>query len=98
MTAPAFLLATSGVAALIALVFSFVSDGRLARRLAVASLWLALATVPCSIVWDAFSKATPLSAAISHVMNYGVVVVPFAGIAMIAMRRATIASSKRPRI
>lgn len=107
MTAPAFQLATSGIIALLAFALSFVTDGRVARRLAVASLWLALATVPCSIVWDvavapppelvASSKATRLGAAISHVMNYGAVVVPFAGLAMIAMRRATVAGSKRQR-
>jgi ABC-type branched-subunit amino acid transport system permease subunit len=107
MTAPALLLATSGVAALLALVLSFVSDGRLARRLAIASLWLALAAVPCSIAWDvvfpppdavhASSKATMLGVAISHVMSYGAVIVPFAGIAMIALRRASIAEGKRRR-
>ena len=109
MTAPALLLATSGVAALLALVLSFVSDGRLARRLAIASLWLALAAVPCSIAWDvvvpasnavdASSKATMLGLALSHAMSYGAVIVPFAGIAMIALRRVSIANGKRrPRV
>jgi hypothetical protein len=107
MTAPAFVLAASGVAGLLALLLSFVTDGRIARRLAVASLWLALAAVPCSIAWDlavpptpmagASSKATRLGAALSHVTSYAVVVMPFAGIAMIAMRRASTANSKRAR-
>lgn len=104
MTAPAFLLAASAITALLALVLSFGADVW-ARRLAIASLWLALATVPSSIAWDiafppepgadASAKATRLGTAISHLTNYGVAVMPGAGFAMVAMRRARIASSKR---
>src|SRR3954471_14518091 len=93
MTAPAFVLAASGVAGLLALLLSFVTDGRIARRLAVASLWLALAAVPCSIAWDLAVPPTPMAGASSK----ATVVMPFAGIAMIAMRRASTANSKRAR-
>jgi len=110
VTAPAFLSAAGGVAALLALVLSFVTTGRLARRLAAAALWLALAAVPASVMWDvAFpaldavgpgpnaTSATLLGSAISHVMNYGALAMPVAGIAMVAMRRATIAASRQQR-
>lgn len=104
MNAPTVLLAASAVTALLALVLSFMAE-TWAGRLAITSLWLALATVPCSIAWDiafppepgadASAKATRLGTAISHVTNYGVAVMPGAGIAMVALRRARIASSKR---
>jgi hypothetical protein len=104
MTAPAFLLATSAVAALLAFVLLFVAEGW-AQRIATVALWLAIATVPASLAWDiahppvrgpdAPAKATRLAAAISDLMNYGVAIMPVAGIAMIVLRRAKIASSKR---
>jgi hypothetical protein len=103
MTAPTFLLAASAVTALLAFVLLFVSVGW-ARRFALASLWLALATVPASVVWDlafppegasATGKSSELGEALSHVTSYGVAVMPSAGIAMVALRRARIASSKR---
>jgi hypothetical protein len=103
MTAPTFLLAASIVTAVLALVLSFIADGW-ARRLAIASLWLALATVPTSIAWDvayppegagAIGKSSELGAALSHLTSYGVAIMPAAGVAMIALRRAKIANSKR---
>jgi hypothetical protein len=103
MTAPTLLLAASAATALLALVLAFVTDAW-ARRLAIASLWLALATVPASIAWDiafppegasAIGKSSALGSALSHLTSYGVAVMPAAGIAMIALRRAKAASSKR---
>ena len=106
MTAPALVLSVSGLAALLALALSFRGGGLLVRRIAQASLWLALAAVPISIASDTFappgavasdpsSRATRLGAAISHAMDYGALVIPFAGVAMFALRRANAARSQR---
>jgi hypothetical protein len=102
MTAPAIVLSISGLVGVLALVLAFASRGLLARRLAIASLWLALAAVPASIGWDLLAPPDPadantdkLALALSHVKNYGALVMPFAGFAMIAMRRASAVSSRR---
>jgi hypothetical protein len=87
----------------LALVLSFIADGW-ARRLAIASLWVALATVPASIGWDlayppegtsAIGKSSALGSALSDLTSYAVAIMPAAGIAMIALRRAKITSRKR---
>ena len=102
MTVPAMMIACSALAGLLALVLSFAARGPLSRRLAVVSLWLALAAVPASVASDLLgpeepgdAKADTLALVISHAKNYGALVLPFAGLAMVAMRRASITSSRR---
>jgi hypothetical protein len=105
MTAPAMLLAVAGVAGVTALVLSIAYGGKLARGLALASLWLAIAAVPTSVLWDVLtplagsdptaSKAERTGMIISHVMNYGALVMPFAGIAMVALRSVAARKARR---
>lgn len=94
----ALVLIACGVTAVLALVLSIGERRQLARRTAQVSLWLILGAVPIAMaveilsLWlradDAGSKATLLGRTISHAMNYGVLALPCAAIAGLALRRA----------
>jgi hypothetical protein len=98
MDAFAFVLIVCGGAAVAALALSMTARLKLARRLAKTSLWLALAAVPIAMAIDLFrlwldgndpsSTAVLLGKTISHAMNYGVLMLPCAGLAALALRRA----------
>jgi hypothetical protein len=95
MTAPMLLLALSAGTAMLALLLSFATRGPLARRVAYASLWLTLAAIPASLLWDLLlpsplqPHATQLGNLITHLKNYGSLTLPCAGLAMLAIRRTT---------
>jgi hypothetical protein len=105
MTAPAMLLAAAGAVAILALALAIVHGGKLARGLALASLWLAIAAIPASVLWDVLvplagdqpgaSDAERTGLVISHLTTYGALVMPFAGIAMVALRRVAAAARRR---
>jgi hypothetical protein len=102
MTAPILLLALSAGTALLALLLSFATRGPLPRRLAYASLWLTLAAIPASLLWDllvpspAQPQATQLTLLIEHLKAYGSLALPCGGLAMLAIRRTTRATLRRP--
>jgi hypothetical protein len=102
MTIPAILLGGCAGAAMAALVLSAGLAGSLPRKVALASLWLALASAPASLAWDLLPSASSggvttrqLREALSHAKNYGVAAMPFAGIAMFALRRAKASTLRR---
>ena len=98
MDAFALVLIVCGGSALLALALSMTTKLSLARQLGKTSLWIALAAVPVGIlldlarmwlgVHDAYSEAFVVGRTISHAMNYGVLVLPCAAIAGLALRRA----------
>jgi len=100
MTAPILLLALSAGTALLALLLSLATRGPLARRLAHASLWLTLAAIPASLIWDLLlpspTSATQLTNLIEHLKKYGSLAFPCAGLAMLAIRRTTRTTLRRP--
>jgi hypothetical protein len=102
MTAPIVLLALSAGTALLALLLSTATRGPFARRLAHASLWLTLAAIPASLICDlllpspAQPQATQLSILIEHLKRYGSLAFPCAGLAMLAIRRTTRTTLRRP--
>lgn len=87
-----------GGTAVLALVLSMTAKQRLARQLGQIALWLTLGAAPVAIaidlvrLWsaadDAATRATLLGRAISHAMNYGVLLLPCAALAGLALRRA----------
>jgi hypothetical protein len=102
MTAPILLLALSAGTALLALLLSFATRGSFARRLAHASLWLALAAIPASLIWELLllfptpPRASQLTTLIEHLKKYGSLAFPCAGLAMLAIRRTTRTTLRRP--
>jgi hypothetical protein len=102
MTAPLLLLALSAGTALLALLLSFTTRGPFARRLAHASLWLSLAAIPASLLWDLLipsptpPQTTQLATLIEHLKKYGGLAFPCAGLAMLAIRRTTRTTLRRP--
>ena len=101
----AFVLIVCGGTAIVALVLSMTTRPRLARRIAQVSLWLTLGAVPLAIAIDliqlglgadhGYSKASVLGRTISHAMNYGVLALPCAVVAALALRRANAARTRR---
>jgi hypothetical protein len=102
MTAPILLLALSAGTALLALLLSLITRGPLPRRLARASLWLAVAAIPASLIWDLLlpsstqPEATQLTTVVEHLKSYGSLAFPCAGLAMLAIRRTTRTTLRRP--
>jgi len=102
----AFVLIVCGATAVVALVLSMTSQLSLARRFGQVSLWLTLAAIPVAIAIDVVrmwlgaagpeSKAALVGETISHAMSYGVLVLPCAAIAGLALRRASTLRTKRP--
>jgi hypothetical protein len=101
MTAPILLLTLSAGSALLALLLSLSTRGPSVRRLAHASLWLSLAAIPASLIWDLLfpstsqPQATQLTTLIEHLKKYGSLAFPCAGLAMLAIRRATRTTLRR---
>jgi hypothetical protein len=102
MTAPILFLALSATTAVLALLLSLATRAPFARRLAHASLWLTLAALPASLLWDLFFPAatqphtTQLATLIEHLKKYGGLAFPCAGLAMLAIRRTTRTTLRRP--
>lgn len=97
MTPPTYLVLSGGVGALVAMLLSVTPYVIVARKLAVAALWLSLMVVPLAVALDlselagtgaAVSGATVFSQTLEHVKSYGALALPCAFIAMAAMNRA----------
>jgi hypothetical protein len=105
MTLPGLLLACSGAAAVVALVLSVWVRGVVLRRVALLSLWLALAAVPASVAWDLAGRPsgmgdeaqTPLRRGLAHAVRYGTLALPVAGLSLLAIKRAGSAGRRRPK-
>jgi len=99
----ALVLVSCGGTAMLALLLSVTKKWRLARRIGQISLWVTLGAVPLAIMidivrlWlggadDEYSNAFLIGRAISHAMNYGVVALPSAMLAGLALRRVNTAA------
>jgi hypothetical protein len=88
MTPPIYLLLTSGLGALLALMLSITPYVILARRVALAAIWLALAVVPVAVGLDVSEGATIFTQVLEHVREYGGLALPCAFVASLALSRA----------
>src|SRR5262245_33846527 len=97
MNGEGIVLAVCGGMAVLALVLSLTPFQRHARAIAQLTLLLTLAAVPVAMLFDVVftdtsgadtaSKATLLAKSISHAMNFAVLMLPCAGLAVLALRR-----------
>jgi len=93
MTPPTYLLVAGAIAALLALMLSITPYVLIARRTALAALWLSIAVVPLAVALDVgelqtVSGATVFMHTLEHVRSYGAIALPCAFVASLALNRA----------
>jgi hypothetical protein len=97
MTAPTYLVLSGGLGALLAMLLSVTPYVIVARKLALAALWVSLMAIPLAVALDlseaatagsAVDGATVFSQTLEHVKSYGALALPCAFLAMAAMNRA----------
>ena len=93
MTPPTYLLVAGAIAALLALMLSITSYVIIARRIALAALWLSIAVVPLAVALDigelqVVSGSTVFMHTLEHVRSYGAIALPCAFVASLALNRA----------